>query len=130
MTERLCRHSAFCHLARAYGDSMKSLTRRTLMFALAGSALSAACAVHGVALADKHDDHDRVRGQRDRGDIQPLPKVLDKVRTSIDGEIIEIEFEMEHGVPVYEFKYVDRAGRVRKLHVDARSGSILGSGDD
>jgi uncharacterized membrane protein YkoI len=109
---------------------MKSLTRRTLILGLAASTLSTAYAAHGVALADKRDDHDRVRRQRNRGDIQPLPKVLDRVRTSIDGEIIEIEFEMEDGVPVYEFKYVDRAGRVRKLYVDARSGSILGSGDD
>ena len=39
--------------------------------------------------------------------------------------IIETEFEYEDGVPVYEFKYIDRSGRVRELYVDARTGAIL-----
>ena len=51
--------------------------------------------------------------------------MLTLIGPKISGEIIETEFDYEDGQPVYEFKYVDRNGRVRELYVDARSGDIL-----
>ncbi|MDP6707035.1 MAG: PepSY domain-containing protein [Alphaproteobacteria bacterium] len=79
---------------------------------------------------DKHQsrkagDHDDALKARQDGAVLPFPEVLAMVRPDIDGEIIEIEFEYEDGVAVYEFKYVDRRGRVRERYVDARTGAVL-----
>lgn len=73
----------------------------------------------------REGDHDDALTALKKGEVRPLPEILVLVRPQIDGEIIETEFEYEHGRPVYEFKYVDRSGRVRELYVDARKGTII-----
>ena len=70
-------------------------------------------------------DHEDAWSAREDGSILGLPEVLALIGPQIDGEIIEIEFDAEHGTPVYEFKYVDKSGRVRELYADARTGVIL-----
>lgn len=107
------------------------MTRRSFVAALLASAALALGLVADVARADKERrgrsqrDHDDALSAREGGVVLPLPQVLGIVGPQIDGEIIETEFEYEHGRPVYEFKYVDRNGRVRELYVDARTGNIL-----
>jgi len=105
------------------------MTRRGIVIALAATILAAG-PVARVARADKKKgrsghDHDDAWRAREGGSILALPEVLGIVDPQIDGEIIETEFENEDGRPVYEFKYVDRKGSVRKLYVDARTGVIL-----
>ncbi len=110
---------------------MKLMTRRTFVIAVIAAALLAVGLAMDLALADKkkrsarEGDHDDALTALKKGDVRPLPEILAIVRPKIDGEIIETEFEYEHGLPVYEFKYVDRRGRVRELYVDARKGTIL-----
>ena len=107
------------------------MTRRAFVNALLASAALAAGLVTDVARADKKRkgrgkrDHDDAWDARQGGSILPLPEVLAMVHPQIDGQIIETEFENEHGRPVYEFKYVNRNGRVRELYVDARTGVII-----
>jgi len=107
------------------------MTRRSFVTALLAFAALAARGKRDLVLADKkrkrrsERDHDDAWRARKGGSILPLPDVLAIVGPEIDGEIIETEFEYEHGRPVYEFKYVDRNGRVRELYVDARTGVIL-----
>lgn len=109
---------------------MKPTTRRTLICSLLAAALGAGVPA-GVAPAGKRkgrrskDDHDNVWSASRSGAILPLPRVLEMVAPNIDGEIIETEFDYEDGRPVYEFKYVDKRGRVRELYVDARTGAIV-----
>ena len=114
------------------------MTRRSFIAALlATTAISVGLNMQ-EARADKkrrrrgrrdHDrdrpDHDSAWSARADGSILALPEVLARVSQQIDGEIIEIELDTEHGGPVYEFKYVDRSGRVRELYADARTGAIL-----
>lgn len=71
------------------------------------------------------EDHDEAFRARRGGSILSLARVMAMVRAKIDGQIIETDFEYEHGVPVYEFKYVNRRGQVRELYADARDGTIL-----
>ncbi len=102
------------------------MTRRGFITALLAAAAVAAVSLAQVARADKKKKaHDDAWSAREGGTILPLAKVLDMVRPKIDGEIIETEFENEHGRLVYEFKYVDRNGHVRELYADARTGVIL-----
>ena len=107
------------------------MTRRSFIAALlAGAAVSAGLFSH-IARADKKGkrgekpDHEDAWSARKEGSILALPEVLGIISPKIDGEIIEIELDTEHERPVYEFKYVDKGGRVRELYADARTGVIL-----
>ena len=109
---------------------MRLLTRRSFIVALLATAVLAAGSAMEVVRADKKKgrrkgNHDDAWTARESGSILPLPEVLAMVGPQINGEIIKTEFEYEHGKPVYEFKYVDRNGRVRELYVDARTGVII-----
>ena len=114
------------------------MTRRSFITALLATAAVSAGLFAQVARADKKrrrrgrrghggdkPDHESAWSARVDGSILALPEVLARVSPQIDGEIIEIKFDAEDGLPVYEFKYVDRGGRVRELYADARSGVIL-----
>ncbi|GBE42404.1 peptidase propeptide and YPEB domain protein [bacterium BMS3Bbin10] len=107
------------------------MTRRYFIAALLASAALAAGAVTNAVRASKKKkgrsgrDHDDAWSAREGGSILPLTEVLALIGPQIDGNIIETEFEYEHGRPLYEFKYVDKKGRVRELYVDARTGVIL-----
>ncbi len=108
---------------------MRVVTRRGFVVALFTTVLSAGL-VAPIVRADEEKghsarDHDDAWSAREGGSILALPEVLAIVDRQIEGEIIETEFENEDGRPVYEFKYVDRNGRVRELYVDARTGIIL-----
>ncbi len=73
----------------------------------------------------KKNRHQDVYQQRQSHNILPFQEVLKKVRPHIQGEIIETEFEMEDGIPIYEFKYIDKNGYVLEMEVDARTGRII-----
>lgn len=70
-------------------------------------------------------DHDDVYDARRAGEILPLRDILPIVEDAYPGEILSVEFEMEDGRPVYEFKVLQRRGRYLELYVDARTGAIL-----
>lgn len=69
--------------------------------------------------------HEDVYRRRESRDILSFADILKIVRPFIKGEIIETEFENEHGRLVYEIKYIDKAGRVMEIYVDARTGKLL-----
>lgn len=84
-------------------------------------------ALHGHEEEHEHElDHDRARRALMRGEIAPLEKVLEAARARIEGEFVGAELEREGGRWVYDLKFIDRAGRLRKIHVDAKTANILG----
>jgi uncharacterized membrane protein YkoI len=91
----------------------------------------------GTALADRHssgdqayDDHERVWETRKRGSILPLETILDRVLKTFPGEVIEIEFDDDDGLLIYEIKVLTRRGIVLEMDVDARNGRILDLEED
>jgi uncharacterized membrane protein YkoI len=89
-----------------------------LLAALTLAAASPSCA---------HDDHERrdaVRRANEAGEVLPLAEILQRVRSQVAGDIAGIEIEREHGRWRYEFRVVDRTGRVLEVLVDAKSGTI------
>ncbi|WP_284617727.1 PepSY domain-containing protein [Aquabacterium humicola] len=74
---------------------------------------------------DHERDHDRARAAAAAGEVMPLPKLLETVRRTFPGEVLEVELEREHGRWVYELRLLQPDGRLLKLHVDARSGVPL-----
>ncbi len=69
-------------------------------------------------------DHDAVRIAVERGEIRPLADLLAIVSGKLPGEIAGVEIERKNGHWVYEFRVVDKAGRLFEVYVDARSGEI------
>lgn len=108
---------------------MKTLTRSALLCLIVAFAIGMGLAA-GRVLADdgkgrKGRDHDDAYRALQGGKILGLPEVLAIVRRRTSGEVLETEFDYEDGVPVYEFKYVDKTGRVRELEIDARTGAVI-----
>jgi uncharacterized membrane protein YkoI len=77
------------------------------------------------ALGDQHDqDHDAARRAVQRGEIRPLVDLLGIVRDKLPGEITGVELERERGRWLYEFRVIDKAGRLFEVYVDAETGDI------
>lgn len=86
----------------------------------------------GSADEEKHESRDRdaLSEARKRGDVLPLARILIMVRPVVGDRIVEVEFEREDGRPVYEIYYLDSSGRRHEVYVDARTGSVIGKGED
>lgn len=75
--------------------------------------------------ADDHNDQDRARQALLQGKVMSLRDVLDIVQRDFPGEPVEIEFEEDDGVFMYEIKLIQAQGTIVELEVDARNGDIL-----
>ncbi len=76
---------------------------------------------------DDDDDEDEVTQQelleyRRSRDILTFEEILKIIRTDIEGEIIEIEFEIEGDVAIYEITFIDPTGQVLEMYMDAKTG--------
>jgi hypothetical protein len=85
-----------------------------------------ACTIFSVH-AGERQDHDRARAALQAGEVMPLQDVLDKVRRSHPGDVLEVELEREDGRWVYEFKLLQSGGRLLRLNVDAKTATVLRS---
>ncbi len=72
-----------------------------------------------------HEDHDRARQALVSGEVLSLRQVLDIIAAKYPGEPIEIEFEDDDDLYVYEIKLLQPAGSVLKIKVDARTGEVI-----
>lgn len=79
---------------------------------------------------DDDHDYDRARRALSRGEILPMAQLLERLHARIPGEVVEVELEREDGVWVYEFKVIDRQGRLLEVYVAAESGEILAIEDE
>ncbi|MEZ5900026.1 MAG: peptidase [Hyphomicrobiaceae bacterium] len=73
---------------------------------------------------DENHRHDRIRGAVERGEIKPLVDVLQFVQPKLPGEIVGVEAEYTDGRWVYEFRVLDRQGRMFEVSVDAATAEI------
>jgi uncharacterized membrane protein YkoI len=73
---------------------------------------------------DDHERRDAVRRANEAGEVLPLSEILRRVRGQVAGDIAGIDVEHEHGRWRYEFRVIDRAGRVLEVVVDARTGAV------
>lgn len=60
-----------------------------------------------------------------QGIIMPLESILESFPPQEYGKLLDLEIEDEHGVIVYEFEFLRSDGRIVKVEVDARDGTIL-----
>ena len=67
---------------------------------------------------------DLVRKAVESGEIRPLVEIQRTVRDKLPGDIVGVEAERKNGRWQYEFRVVDRQGRLFDVHVDAQTGEI------
>lgn len=84
----------------------------------------------GVAHDDQHQnssrsDHEEARRALLSGEVLSLRQVLDIVAHEYPGEPVEIEFEHDDGMYLYEIKLLQASGRIIKMKVDAANGRII-----
>lgn len=84
------------------------------------------------ALAGDDDDHERagLAAAIKSGEIMTLSDILAAVRPRLEGRIVEIEFERDDGVPVYEIYVLRDDGRRLEYEIDARNATILSLEND
>jgi uncharacterized membrane protein YkoI len=52
------------------------------------------------------------------------------LKARVTGEVVGVEFEREDGQWIYEFKVIDRRGRLLEVYVDAQTGEVLSMEED
>jgi uncharacterized membrane protein YkoI len=112
---------------------MMELFRRSHGVALALALSRAAFPLPAHASADEEvtteelsgHDHDRAERARARGEIRPLEEIMPFVRDRFTGEVAHIELERDQGLWIYEFKVIDRAGRLIEVKVNAKTGAVV-----
>lgn len=78
-----------------------------------------------VVSADGEEDHERARAAVLRGEALPLDAILARLPLHEGEQLIDVEFEREDGLWVYELEFLGPDGRVRELEVDARTAAVL-----
>lgn len=74
---------------------------------------------------DDNHSYDKARRAVERGDALPVTEVMRHLRANVQGDIVATDYEYEFERWVYEFKVVDKQGRLRKVHVDAATGAMI-----
>lgn len=68
---------------------------------------------------------DEARAAVKAGLIRPLEEILAEARKTIEGDIIEIEFEKDDGRFIYEIEYVRHDGQLMEMKIDAKSLAVI-----
>ncbi|WP_004580579.1 PepSY domain-containing protein [Marinobacter nanhaiticus] len=72
------------------------------------------------------DDWRNLHREVQAGRIKSLPSVLGELEKKYIGQVVEVEFEREDGVPVYEIEMMGPDGQIVEFEVDAASGELIG----
>lgn len=59
------------------------------------------------------------------GQVLPLPTLLERLRRTHPGQVLELEFERDGGRWIYEIKLLQANGQLLKLDVDAATAQVL-----
>jgi uncharacterized membrane protein YkoI len=70
-------------------------------------------------------DHERARAAVEAGHVLPLPTLLERLRRTHPGQVLELELERDDGRWIYEIKLLQANGQLLKLDVDAATAQVL-----
>ncbi len=70
-------------------------------------------------------DHERARAAVEAGQVLPLPTLLERLRRTHPGQVLELELERDDGRWIYEIKLLRANGQLLKLDVDAATAQVL-----
>lgn len=100
----------------------------TALLTMLPSVLAAMClSALGLSAAWAGDerDHERARSAVQAGEVLPLPTLLEKLRRTHPGQVLELELERDDGRWIYEVKLLQANGQLLKLELDAGTGQVL-----
>ena len=80
--------------------------------------------------SDNSSQQDQARDAVRKGLVRPLEDVLAQVRKTVEGDIVEIEFDDDDGRFVYEIEYVDPSGHLMEIKVDAKTLAVISIGEE
>jgi uncharacterized membrane protein YkoI len=88
--------------------------------------MAALIAIGAGAVPDvaRDHDHDAARRAVEHGEIRPLAEILAAVRSQLPGDVVGVGIEQKNGRWLYEFRVIDRRGRLFEVYVDARTARI------
>jgi uncharacterized membrane protein YkoI len=61
----------------------------------------------------------------DSNSVLPIERILDQVRASVPGTIVEVELEHEHGRLIYEILILTSDNKKVEIEYDARTGAEI-----
>lgn len=70
-------------------------------------------------------DADAVLRAVQRDELMPLSRVLDILRTERQGEVVEIELDVDDGRVIYDFDVLTSEGRLYAVAIDAVTGQVV-----
>jgi uncharacterized membrane protein YkoI len=70
-------------------------------------------------------DADAVLRAVQRDELMPLGRVLDILRTERQGEVVEIELDVDDGRVIYDFDVLTSEGRLYAVAIDAVTGQVV-----
>lgn len=77
------------------------------------------------ALADDELGTSQIRMLVKQGKILSLDAILAKYPQEMEGRLLDLEVESEHGQVIYELEFLLKNGDVLEFVIDATSGTIL-----
>jgi uncharacterized membrane protein YkoI len=92
---------------------------------IALAALLLAALAQPSASASDSRDHERARAAVEAGQVLPLPTLLERLRRTHPGQVLELELERDDGRWIYEVKLLQANGQLLKLDVDAATAQVL-----
>jgi uncharacterized membrane protein YkoI len=75
-------------------------------------------------------DQDEARAALENGAIRPFEQMLAAVHERVPGDVVKVRLERDAGRWLYEFRVIDRQGRLREVVLDAASASVIGVEDN
>jgi len=70
-------------------------------------------------------DHERARAAVEAGQVLPLATLLERLRRTHPGQVLELELERDDGRWIYEVKLLQANGQLLKLDIDAATAQVL-----
>lgn len=80
---------------------------------------------HAGAWASDSRDHERARAAVQAGEVLPWPTLLERLRRTHPGQVLELELERVDGRWLYDVKLLQANGQLLKLDVDAATAEVL-----
>lgn len=102
-----------------------TLSSRHVRLKIALASLLLVVSVQSSAWGHDSGDHERARAAVEAGQVLPLPMLLERLRRTHPGQVLELELERDDGRWIYEVRLLQANGQLLKLDVDAATAQVL-----
>ncbi|MCK0163052.1 MULTISPECIES: PepSY domain-containing protein [unclassified Marinobacter] len=94
--------------------------------AFIAAALAIAFCLTAAVPASADEDWRKLHEEVQAGRIKPLGEILDSLLRDWEGQVIDVEFEEDDGMRLYEIELLGSEGQVVEFEVNAVTGELIG----